>query len=94
MHLKPVRVGVGGTHSGECYSQFFEIQSFILTLNTLNTTDNTSQVNSFPFLDLFFGLNFKSRFESSAAISWPLVAWVEVSQSAFLLEMALESDLR
>lgn len=71
---------------------FFEIRSWILTLNTLNTTDDISQVNSFPFLDLFFGSDFKSQVESSAAISWPLVGCLGC-KSVFLLEMALESSL-
>lgn len=71
---------------------FFEIRSWILTLNTLNTTDDISQVNSFPFLDLFFGSGFKSQIESSAAISWSLVGCLGC-KSVFLLEMALESSL-
>lgn len=53
MKLKPVRVRAWKTHSDECYSRFFEIQSFILTLNT---TDDFSQVNSLPFLNLLFWL--------------------------------------
>lgn len=69
-HLKPVRVGVGEPILVNVTLISLKFRRFILTLNTLNTTDDTSQVNSFPFLDLFFGLNFKSRVESSAAISW------------------------
>lgn len=95
MQPTPVRAGAGEeTRSGECYPRFFEIQSFILTLNTSKTTDAISQVNYLSSVSRpVFGSGFKPQAESFAATSWPPVAWVEVSESVFLLEMTVESGL-